>query len=96
MGVILSMLGQATSEAAGAMSGLDPILEAAARNWFWTMFAAVFIVGMISSLITNVFRSINQERSRREIAAYIAEGSMTPEQGERLMRARASSDEECG
>ena len=28
-----------------------------------------------------------RERSRREIAAYIAEGSMTPDQGERLMRA---------
>lgn len=27
------------------------------------------------------------EESRREIAAYIAEGSMTPEQGERLMKA---------
>ena len=28
-----------------------------------------------------------RERSRREIAAYIAEGSIRPEQGERLMKA---------
>lgn len=29
----------------------------------------------------------HREESRREIAAYIAEGSMTAEQGERLMKA---------
>jgi len=28
-----------------------------------------------------------RESTRREIAAYIAEGSMTPEEGERLLRA---------
>jgi hypothetical protein len=35
------------------------------------------------------------EKSRREIAAYIAEGSMTPEEGERLMRA-GRSPKKCG
>lgn len=35
----------------------------------------------------SVARSHAREKSRREIAAYIAEGSMTPEQGERLMKA---------
>lgn len=34
-----------------------------------------------------VVKSVSRERSRREIAAFIAEGSMTPEQGERLMKA---------
>ena len=34
-----------------------------------------------------VIRSVARERTRRDIAAFIAEGSMTPEQGERLMRA---------
>ena len=33
-----------------------------------------------------IIKSVSHERSRREIAAYIAEGSMTPEQGERLLR----------
>lgn len=28
-----------------------------------------------------------REETRREIAAYVAEGSMTPEEGERLLRA---------
>jgi hypothetical protein len=37
--------------------------------------------------IGGVIRSVARERTRREIAAFIAEGSMTPEQGERLMKA---------
>jgi hypothetical protein len=37
--------------------------------------------------IGSMVRSSAREKTRREIAAYIAEGSMTPEQGERLMRA---------
>ncbi len=36
--------------------------------------------------LASVTRSVSREHTRREIAAYIAEGSMTPEQGERLMR----------
>jgi hypothetical protein len=37
--------------------------------------------------IAGIVTSVSRERSRREIAAFIAEGSMTAEQGERLMRA---------
>ncbi|MGQ0629006.1 MAG: hypothetical protein ACT4PL_13020 [Phycisphaerales bacterium] len=35
-------------------------------------------------------RTVTRERTRREIAAYIAEGTMTPEQGERLLKAGES------
>ncbi|MBS0196121.1 MAG: hypothetical protein JSR77_05130 [Planctomycetes bacterium] len=37
--------------------------------------------------VGGVIKSVSRERSRREIAAFIAEGTMTPEQGERLMKA---------
>ncbi|GAB5496592.1 MAG: hypothetical protein Phyf2KO_16720 [Phycisphaerales bacterium] len=54
----------------------------------------IFIIGGGIAIIAIVFGAIkgivtngSRERSRREIAAYIAEGSMTPEQGERLMNA---------
>lgn len=47
--------------------------------------SVIAIVGM--KTIGSVIRSQAREKSRREIAAYIAEGSMTPEQGERLMKA---------
>ncbi len=42
----------------------------------------------------SVIRSVSRERTRREIAAYIAEGTMTPEQGERLMRS-GNDEEKC-
>lgn len=45
------------------------------------------VVGMLLKAITTIVTGISREGSRREIAAYIAEGSMTPEQGERLMKA---------
>lgn len=37
--------------------------------------------------IAGVVKSMARERTRREIAAFVAEGSMTPEQGEKLLRA---------
>lgn len=56
----------------------------------------IFIIGGSIAIIAIVFNAIKsivtagaRERSRREIAAYIAEGSMTPEQGEKLMNAGA-------
>lgn len=45
------------------------------------------VVGGFIRAVTAIFTTNARERSRREIAAYIAEGSLTPEQGERLMKA---------
>lgn len=47
----------------------------------------VVIVAMIGAFVTKVVRTRAQEQTRRDIAAYIAEGSMTPEQGEQILRA---------
>jgi hypothetical protein len=46
----------------------------------------VVLLTLIKS-IAGVATSVSRERTRREVAAYIAEGSMTPEQGEKLLRA---------
>ena len=48
---------------------------------------AVAIIAIIFSSIRQMVRSKHREESRREIAAYIAEGSMTADEGERLMNA---------
>lgn len=55
---------------------------------------AVFLVGGLIAIVAIVFGTVSgmvkataRERTRREIAAYIAEGSMTPEHGERLLKA---------
>ncbi len=49
---------------------------------------SVAVIGIIAGTIKHVTTVKAREESRREIAAYIAEGSMSPEEGERLMRAR--------
>lgn len=61
----------------------------------------VFIVGggiavtaILTSAIVRIAKTSARERSRREIAAYIAEGTMSPEQGERLLKADPVEDED--
>lgn len=46
------------------------------------------IFGAIKAMATNAER----EKSRREIAAYIAEGSMTPQDGVQLMNASPNKE----
>ena len=57
--------------------------------------AACVIIGMTLKAITTIVTGISRERSRREIAAYIAEGSISPDQGERLMKADVNSDQQA-
>ena len=52
-----------------------------------TLIATALVIGVVTGTIGKTVRSSARERTKREIAAYIAEGSMTPEQGERLMKA---------
>ena len=54
------------------------------------------VIGMIvvvGNLIHKVTRSRAREQTKREIAAYVAEGSMTPEEGERLIKADVVREE---
>lgn len=52
----------------------------------------VMLLGGLIRAVTSVVATNARERSRREIAAYIAEGSITPEQGERLIRADVNAE----
>ncbi|MGV6814655.1 MAG: hypothetical protein ACWA5W_06555 [Phycisphaerales bacterium] len=45
------------------------------------------IIAIIFSMSKQIAITKEREKSRREIAAYIAEGSMTPEDGAKLMGA---------
>lgn len=60
---------------------------------FWFVGGTIAIVAIVFSILGSTIKSVAREKTRREIAAYIAEGSMTPEQGEKLMRA-APKDED--
>lgn len=45
------------------------------------------LVAILGSIVTRIVTVRSREATKREIAAYIAEGSMTPQDGERLIRA---------
>jgi hypothetical protein len=45
----------------------------------------VAVIAILTCTMKSLFDTKERERSRREIAAYIAEGSMTPDEGERLL-----------
>ena len=47
----------------------------------------IAIIGIVFGSIKSTAETKEREKSRREIAAYIAEGSMSAEDGERLLKA---------
>ncbi|MFM9995693.1 MAG: hypothetical protein ACKVU4_07825 [Phycisphaerales bacterium] len=49
------------------------------------------LVAILGSFVTKIVSVRSRERTKREIAAYIAEGSMTPEDGERILKAEGGS-----
>ncbi len=66
---------------------MEHLLDAAADWYVITVIGACSVLGMVLKAMTTVMTTSSRERSRREIAAYIAEGSIPADQGERLMRA---------
>lgn len=51
------------------------------------LIAGSILLGGVVKSITAVLTTNSRERTKREIAAYIAEGSMSPEQAEKILRA---------
>lgn len=54
-------------------------------------------IAVISILMTNIRGMVaarSTEQTRREIAAYVAEGTMTAEEGERLIKAGNPTEED--
>ena len=66
---------------------MDHLLNIVQDNFVAATIGGCILAGMAFKSLTAIFTTSSRERSRREIAAYIAEGSMTPDQGERLIRA---------
>jgi pseudouridine-5'-phosphate glycosidase len=69
---------------------METLIQAAADYYVITIIGGCVLAGMVLKSVTAIATNSARERSRREIAAYIAEGSMSAEQGERLMRAEVS------
>lgn len=54
----------------------------------------IALVWIVLASTAGVIKSNARERTKREIAAYIAEGSMSPEQGDKILR--AGPRDRCG
>ncbi len=52
-------------------------------------------LGIIAGTVKSMSRTRQVEESRRELAAYVAEGSLTPEDAETIMKANPPR-ERCG
>jgi len=72
-----------------SQAGALPISE---DQTFWIIGGVIAIVAIVCGSACSIFKTRARERSRSEIAAYIAEGSMTPEDGQRLMSAGENDD----
>jgi len=69
---------------------MELLLHAVVDHFIYVLIAGTILAGIILRALTTIVTTAAHERSRREIAAYIAEGSMPAEQGERLLRADVS------
>ena len=59
--------------------------------------AIIALVAVVSGAITQSAKTKQREQTRREVAAYVAEGSMTPDEAERILKAgRAEKKGGCG
>jgi hypothetical protein len=69
---------------------MNQFIELLDGHMYVVVIGLICLAVLVNSFIraaTAVLTGHTRERSRREIAAYIAEGSISPEQGERLMKA---------
>ncbi|GJM20062.1 MAG: hypothetical protein DHS20C14_22750 [Phycisphaeraceae bacterium] len=59
------------------------------------LIAGAIVIGLTVKTIGRVISGVSRERTKREIAAYIAEGSITPEHGERVLKADSNKNRCC-
>lgn len=55
----------------------------------------IAIIAIVFGAIRQVIETFAKEKTRREISAYVAEGSITPEEGERLLKAGRENSKKC-
>lgn len=48
----------------------------------------VAVTAIVCGTLSSAIKSVARERTRREIAAYLSEGSLTAEQAERILKAK--------
>ena len=87
----------AGTQAPAAWQG-DPIERAIAENFkevlIFGVGGAVAIVWIFFGTLHSATKAKQREQTRRELAAYVAEGTMKPEDAERLLKAAPRDEDE--
>lgn len=60
---------------------------------FWIVAGVIAVVAILAGTITSVFKVRARERTKREIAAYVAEGSIDPKDAVKMLKAGSKVDE---
>jgi len=55
----------------------------------------IAFIAILSSAIAGMVKNGQREKSRRDVAAFVAEGSMTADEGERLLKAGTKGPWPC-
>lgn len=55
------------------------------------MMGAVAVTAIVCGTLGSALKFMSRERTRRELAAYLSEGTITPEQAERILKAKTPS-----
>jgi len=63
---------------------MDRLLDILANNFFWVAILGIVVVTSLKTAAVGVVRSREREQTKRELAAYVAEGSMTAEEARRI------------
>jgi len=71
---------------------MEQLFNLVAENFIVATIGGCFLAVMLLKTVTTILTTMSREKSRREVAAYIAEGSISAEQGERLMRADVNNN----
>ena len=66
---------------------MGELIQVISDHLGWVLLFAFAVIAVTVNAARDVAKATARERTRREIAAYIAEGSITPEHGQRLMGA---------
>lgn len=62
------------------------------KGWFWIIGGSVAIVALAGSAIKSVLSTRARERTKREIAAYVAEGTIDPDKAIAMLKAGEDAD----
>jgi hypothetical protein len=75
---------------------MDGFLQGLGQNIGYLAIGGTFTISFIAMAVARVVAARARERSRRELAAYVAEGSITADEAERILSAGTDAGGDTG